>query len=359
MPDLLASVSPEQITLLETMAEPYLGNGEWPVWQYVVNKLDGSELDAERLLRSLPRVGSEGFTGLSYGAAWLVQPHITEDSRPGLTVAAAFHLPILVPVMAQPFLNVLRVMTQMRLNAPESPHKVKHVAMTPEDVKRALPGISDVFMNRLPGILDHEPPTTGGGAQTDPGGQWSWELPRKILKYKDVRDLRSYIERVTAQAEFPLSVLSGAFAANQIFTGHAVTHAPIRATVYVDESLIRELEGKSGTTQWKLDKLTGLLRELNSNYADEHPYACHALLRAILDHVPPIFQLPNFDQVANNHSWPTPVDKKYIASLNNFRTQGHDVLHRQIGSKPDLIHLHDVPPPVWLSTLLRRCIDLL
>ncbi|RPF38584.1 hypothetical protein [Streptomyces sp. TLI_185] len=56
--------------------------------------------------------------------------------------------------------------------------------------------------------------------------------------------------------------------------------------VYVDESLIKELEHKNATSEWDVTKLVQLTRELNSNYAAENPYSCLALLRAILDHIP-------------------------------------------------------------------------
>ncbi|MEU6070652.1 hypothetical protein ABZ864_40985 [Streptomyces sp. NPDC047082] len=56
---------------------------------------------------------------------------------------------------------------------------------------------------------------------------------------------------------------------------------------YVDEALITYLEAKE--TAFRVDKLLALVRELNANYADQHPYACQMLLRAILDHVPPAF----------------------------------------------------------------------
>jgi hypothetical protein len=366
--ELLAPLGPEQIMLLRTMAEPYLSSGEWPVWQYVVNKLESDNLDAEKLIRSLPRVGSRDLAGLSYGAAWPVQYHIAPDSHPGLTVAAASHLPDLVSVMAQPFMNVLRVLTQMQLNAPESPHEVKQVTVTPDDIKHALPSISDTVMIRLPVMLEHEPPTFGGGSWTGADGNWTKEVRREVLKYRNVRDLRGYIERVTAllpTPESPAELLRPAYSAVS-WTGQwqgggsePVVNTAARRQAYVDESLISELEARSDTARWKLDKLTGLLRELNSNFADEHPYACHALLRAILDHVPPIFQLLNFDQVANNHRWPTPADKTYIANLNGFRVQGHDVLHRQISTRANLIDMSDVPPPIWLNTMVRCCIDLL
>ena len=75
-----------------------------------------------------------------------MQYHIAPDSRPGRLVVAASHLPDLLPVMAQPFINVLRALTQMQLNAPESPHEVEQVTVTPYDITRALPSISDTFM---------------------------------------------------------------------------------------------------------------------------------------------------------------------------------------------------------------------
>ena len=283
MLELLAPLGPEQTMLLRTMAEPYLSSGEWPVWQYVVSKLDSNDLDAEKLIRSLPRIGSRGLAGLSYGAAWPVQYHIAPDSRPGLTVAAASHLPDLVPVMAQPFMNVLRVLTLMQLNAPESPHEVKQATVTPDDIKRALPSISDTFMTRLPVILEHEPPTFGGGSWTGADGNWTKEVRREVLKYRNVRDLRGYIERVTAlltTPESPAEHLQTAYPAASwtdqwLAEGSGpVANTAVRRHAYADESLIRELEAKSDTTRWKLDKLTGLLRELNSNFADEHPYAC-------------------------------------------------------------------------------------
>ncbi|MFJ6053698.1 hypothetical protein [Streptomyces sp. NPDC092307] len=53
---------------------------------------------------------------------------------------------------------------------------------------------------------------------------------------------------------------------------------------YIDEGLITDLAAKE--TSFQVDKLLALVRELNAIHADEHPYACQMLLRAILDRTP-------------------------------------------------------------------------
>jgi hypothetical protein len=50
-----------------------------------------------------------------------------------------------------------------------------------------------------------------------------------------------------------------------------------------------------------LTKLLTLINELNDNQARGNAYAAHALVRAILDHVPPILNCKSFAEVANNH----------------------------------------------------------
>lgn len=63
------------------------------------------------------------------------------------------------------------------------------------------------------------------------------------------------------------------------------------------------IEAKIGTSVLDVSKLLALINELNDNYQDERTYATHALLRAILDHVPPILGQPSFTAVVNNYPW--------------------------------------------------------
>jgi hypothetical protein len=130
--------------------------------------------------------------------------------------------------------------------------------------------------------------------------------------------------------------------------------------VYVKDALIKELEDKNASSQWDVTKLVQLARELNSNFALDNPYACHALIRAILDHTAPAFGQKTFEQVASNppQEW-TKTDKDYLRLLKDFKAQGHDALHRHIRKSADLIDMHDVPSKTWLNAFLRLVIDAL
>lgn len=128
-----------------------------------------------------------------------------------------------------------------------------------------------------------------------------------------------------------------------------------RATPYVDEKLAAAIQAKV-KSQLDCAKLLELIDELNDNYARENAYAAHALLRAILDHIPPILGCATFTEIANNYPW-SRTDKGYVKRLLDFKLQGDDVLHRQISHKADLLGMDDLPPRVWLNRLLQECAE--
>jgi hypothetical protein len=379
--DLLAPLSPDQMLLLQTMAGPYVRTNDWPTWHFVRETLnrDGG-LDADKLIQSLPRVGPSPGMGASYGLSW--EPrfgYIQDDVKPHLTVAAAWHVPSLMSVMAHPFLNVLRKLVEIYRAVPLEPDKVVQATYTAEMIRQALPSISDLFMARLPEILNHEPPTWGGSKWTEDNA-WIRDLGRDTSRYAGLNDVKLYVARVTELMPEPVKVgaepvpvapsyrFSPPIIVRQLPTSVTgfnsdpeIPPAPETPTaVYVDEPLIKELEARHSTTKWSLNKLLQLINELNSNYAMENPYSCHALLRAILDHVPPVFGANNFEQLASSPpvAW-KPTDKDYLRQLKNFKPQGHDALHRQIRASADLIKMGYMPPQAWLEALLRLVIDAL
>ncbi|MFF4963251.1 hypothetical protein ACFY2Z_41025 [Streptomyces sp. NPDC001222] len=101
-----------------------------------------------------------------------------------------------------------------------------------------------------------------------------------------------------------------------------------------------------------------LLRELNSNFAAGNPYSCLALLRAVLDHVPPVLGMPDFKQAASNFKWGQ-TDGGYARMLRDSRMLGDDALHRQISRKPGLLDMEDVPHRRYLNRVLSHVIDAL
>jgi hypothetical protein len=127
-----------------------------------------------------------------------------------------------------------------------------------------------------------------------------------------------------------------------------------RAVPYVAEKLTASIQAKVEVSQLDCTKLLQLIDELNDNYARENAYAAHALLRAILDHIPPILGCASITEVANNYQW-SRTDRGYVKRLLDFKPQGDDVLHRQISGKADLLGMDDLPPRVWLNRLLQEC----
>jgi hypothetical protein len=124
--------------------------------------------------------------------------------------------------------------------------------------------------------------------------------------------------------------------------------------LYVHEKVIKAIHAKDGQSAFDVTKLIALVDELNDNYSRSNTYASHALLRAILDHIPPILGQPHFDAVANNYRW-TKTDKKYVQQLAAFRAQGDDALHRQISANADLLGFDDMPKSVCVDQLLLEC----
>ena len=123
---------------------------------------------------------------------------------------------------------------------------------------------------------------------------------------------------------------------------------------YVDEEVVAAIRAKEGQSKFDLTKLLTLIDELNDNYAHRNTYGSHALLRGLLDHIPPILGQPHFDAVASSYRWPQ-TDKKYMKQLAAFRAQGDDALHRQISADADLLGFDDMPKSVCVDQLLLEC----
>ena len=125
---------------------------------------------------------------------------------------------------------------------------------------------------------------------------------------------------------------------------------------YVDAKIVEAIRAREGQGQFDVTKLLALVSELNDNYASRHTYASHALLRAVLDHVPPAFGYANFREVANNYPW-KPTDQRYMKKLADFRDQADDALHRQISAQADLLSFEDMPTSVCVDRLLQECAE--
>lgn len=122
---------------------------------------------------------------------------------------------------------------------------------------------------------------------------------------------------------------------------------------YIKQELIDGFKLKIGPFNY--EKLVDLLASLNRNYAKGDARVSSMLIRAILDHIPPLLAKPNFDEVANNYPW-TASNKKYMLGLFEFKNEGDDVLHTQISDKKDYLEIENLPNSNRMNILLQECL---
>lgn len=133
--------------------------------------------------------------------------------------------------------------------------------------------------------------------------------------------------------------------------------APTAQSDFISTDLIEKLRSQNQNTLFTL-KLVALLEELNSCYVSNRPYACHALVRSVLDHIPPIFGATDFSSVADNYSWGR-TDKAHMKALKEFRVSADDALHKQIRKNDVLLELQGLPNHRTLNVLLNEALGLL
>ena len=102
---------------------------------------------------------------------------------------------------------------------------------------------------------------------------------------------------------------------------------------YLDKKRFQALKKKSG--KWDFSRLLQMLTELDSAFSVENYISVILLVRAILDHVPPIFNQKTFGEVANNYG--TKSFKDSMSHLeNSSRKIADSYLHTRIRNKETL-----------------------
>jgi hypothetical protein len=123
--------------------------------------------------------------------------------------------------------------------------------------------------------------------------------------------------------------------------------------IYIKQEIIEMFINKQDNFNYK--KLIRLLGELNSNYVAGYIYSSAMLIRAILDHIPPLLGFGSFEEVVKNYSWPR-TDREYMKNLLDFKNEGDDVLHRQISQNLDLLDMGNLPNSNRINRLLQECL---
>jgi len=104
--------------------------------------------------------------------------------------------------------------------------------------------------------------------------------------------------------------------------------------LYVNIKRINELK-KNKNQNFDLTRLIKFCDELNLNFKNESFLSVAMVVRAILDHMPPIFNLNSFSEVSNNYG-----SKSFKESMQNLDNSSRKIadsfLHTQIRKKESL-----------------------
>ncbi len=130
---------------------------------------------------------------------------------------------------------------------------------------------------------------------------------------------------------------------------------------FVDSDRIEELENLT-QSNFDLCKLVRLCEELNSNYTSKNYYSIALLTRAIIDHIPPIFNYETFKELANNYKSEKnerSFKKQMLHLDNSLRNVGDTSNHSQIRSSEVLPNMTQVDFRSDLDVLLAEIVRVL
>lgn len=130
-------------------------------------------------------------------------------------------------------------------------------------------------------------------------------------------------------------------------------------STFIDLNRLNELRSIK-CDLFDLSKLIRLCEELNESYRQELYFAVAMLVRAILDHVPPIFDAKNFTQAANNYGKGSSSFKASMEHLENSSRRIADAhLHSQIRKRESLPNRTQVNFANDLDVLFAEIVRLL
>lgn len=127
---------------------------------------------------------------------------------------------------------------------------------------------------------------------------------------------------------------------------------------FVDEGKIGELKRLSNR-DFDTKRLVQMLTELNQAYKMQSYLSCLYLIRAVMDHIPPIFGQNNFSGIYNNYTG-TMSFKKLARKLDDFaRNQADAYLHEHIRDREVIPSKMNVDHKTAFASLLDEIIRIL
>lgn len=139
----------------------------------------------------------------------------------------------------------------------------------------------------------------------------------------------------------------------------ALDHQPPQGTTsFIAPERLRALRAATSTT-FDLSRLVRIAEEIDASYRQGAYHAVAALTRALLDHVPPLFNCRSFAEVANNYGG----TKSFRQSMEHLETSARRIadahLHTQIRARETLPTATQVNFSNDLDVLLAEIVRIL
>ncbi len=258
------------------------------------------------------------------------------------------------------FLRLVPWLAERELEfSPDDEHPEADLRVTVAEIREHLQLLDDPagVIDRLRRLIDLQRWDWSNG-EIQPG-EWYVQVDRSIYRFAHVKTLDDYVDVIAkweeegkrSYAAIPVELFDPAFG----YSGTEYQPEP-PADTYVSQITVAAIEAATEQSTLNCGKLLRLIAELNDDYTSGRAYSAHAMLRALLDHVPPILGCSDFNAVANNYGWSL-TDKRYMKRLVEFRVQADDVLHRQISKQADVLDIEDMPQRAAINILLQLCAD--
>ena len=127
---------------------------------------------------------------------------------------------------------------------------------------------------------------------------------------------------------------------------------------YVSPSRLAEIRGLK-LAAWDVSRLVRLLEELNAAYANRSHMSVAMLVRAVTDHLPPVFDCKTFAEVANNYAGAKSFRGSMLHLHGSMKNIADAHLHVQIRKSETLPNEAQVDFRADLDALLAEVVRLL
>jgi hypothetical protein len=183
--------------LLKTVAKGFsVGRGTWPVWQYVLLRLDADGFDGEKILQGLP-TWQHHYRPVTFSSS-VSLPDLSDQVA--LTMYGMVHADgYVTEPLVKAFLAAIAEADETQRGIDPRPTAVVQVEVDSREFtvrvnKRAGSALSE---RQLFEVLRREPATWGGLQEA--GDAWRWDLSRlRLHPYREVKTGRAYLEALEA-----------------------------------------------------------------------------------------------------------------------------------------------------------------